>query len=150
MVMLWHCYQVIFNFWFSKLNFFLNLCMYIFFRRAKCWRSNSGFGSIPWRTWKSSYHHKCHGQRYWHRTGTFFALISRKNLIVSFSAIQILCEIIFGEASYSKSAVCVIFWALDFVHLVKFSLQKVQKVQRLKRNHNSVPLNVLKWQILHF
>ena len=37
--------------------------------------------------------------------------------------------------------------AQNFVNLVTFSLQKSAKIHR---NQNSEPLNVLKWQILHF
>ena len=41
----------------------------------------------------------------------------------------------------------VILGALNFVDLVDFSLQKVQKI---KANQISEPLNVFKWHILHF
>ena len=37
--------------------------------------------------------------------------------------------------------------ALNFVDLVNLSPEKVQK---FIKNQNSEPLNVLKWQILHF
>ena len=44
-----------------------------------------------------------------------------------FSVIQILREIHFGESRSAKTAVFTIFGALNFVDLVNFSLQKVQK-----------------------
>ena len=46
-----------------------------------------------------------------------------------------------------KMSFFAILGALDFVNLVNFSVQKVQKVIKLQ---NSEPLNVLRWQILHF
>ena len=64
-----------------------------------------------------------------------------------FSVSQILCEIIFGVSRSSKSAIFTIFWSLNFVILVNFNLQKLQK---FIKNPNSEPLNVLKWLILHF
>jgi len=64
-----------------------------------------------------------------------------------FSVIHILREINFGEFGSSKKAIFAIFWALNFVALVNFSLQKVAKIHE---NQNSKPLNVLKYQILHF
>ena len=49
-----------------------------------------------------------------------------------FSVIQILREIKIGESRNPKTAVFAIFEALDFVSLVNFSLQKVQKLTRIK------------------
>ena len=44
-----------------------------------------------------------------------------------FSAIQILCEINFGESRSSKTAILAILEALKMVHLANFSIQKVKK-----------------------
>ena len=63
------------------------------------------------------------------------------------SVIQILREINLGESSSSKTAVFAIFGALNFVSLVNFSLQKVQKFMK---SQNSESLIVLKWQLLSF
>ena len=63
--------------------------------------------------------------------------------IQHFSVIQILREINFGESGSSNIAAFAIFGALNFVALVNFSLQKLQKFMK---NHNSKTLNVLKWQ----
>ena len=52
----------------------------------------------------------------------------------------ILREIIFGEFRSSEIAIFAILGALNFVHLVIFSLQKVQKFIKIQ---NSEPLNVL-------
>ena len=49
-----------------------------------------------------------------------------------FSVIQILREIKFGESRSSKTAILANFGALNFVGLVKFSLQKVQKFMKYK------------------
>ena len=49
--------------------------------------------------------------------------------------------------SSAKTTIFAILDAVIFVHLVNFSLQKVQK---FKDNQNSVPLNVVKWVILFF
>ena len=65
-----------------------------------------------------------------------------------FSVIQILREINFGNIRSSKTAVFVIFGALNYVDMGNFSLQKVQKLK--KKNQNSVPVNVLQWQIVNF
>ena len=67
--------------------------------------------------------------------------------LLDFYVIQILREIKFGESRSFKTAVFALYGTLDFVYLVNFSLQKVQK---FLTNQNSEPLNVLKWQILHF
>ena len=48
------------------------------------------------------------------------------------SVIQILREIKFGESRSSKTAILANFGALNFVGLVKFSLQKVQKFMKFK------------------
>ena len=64
-----------------------------------------------------------------------------------FSVIQILREIKIGESRNPKTTVIAIFEALDFVSLVNFSLQKVLTNHKYQ---NSEPLNVFKWQILHF
>ena len=50
----------------------------------------------------------------------------------NFSVIQILREINFGESKSSKTVVFAIFGALNFVNLVDFSLQKVQKFLKIK------------------
>ena len=47
--------------------------------------------------------------------------------IAGFSAILILREINFGEPRSAKTAIFTILGAVNFVDLVKFSLQKVQK-----------------------
>ena len=49
-----------------------------------------------------------------------------------FSVIQILCEINFKECRSSITAVFAIFGALNFVDLVNFRLQKVQKFLKIK------------------
>ena len=49
-----------------------------------------------------------------------------------FSVIQILHEINFGGCRSPKSAVFAIFWALNLVDLVNFSIQKVQKCIKIK------------------
>ena len=65
-----------------------------------------------------------------------------------FSVIQILCEINFGESRSSKTAVFDIFGALNkFYQFGKFQPSKSAKIHK---RQNSEPLNVLKWQILHF
>ena len=46
-----------------------------------------------------------------------------------------------------RSAVLAILGAMKMINLVNFSLQKNAKINH---NHNSEPVNVLKWQILHF
>ena len=56
------------------------------------------------------------------------------------SITQILREINLGEFRSSKSTVFAILRALDFVDLVNFSLQKVE---RLIEDQNSESLNVL-------
>ena len=59
---------------------------------------------------------------------------------------QILREISVGVLRSSETAIFfAILGALNFVDLVDFSHQKVQKI---KANQNSEPLNVLEWQIL--
>ena len=50
----------------------------------------------------------------------------------NFFVIQILREIKFGESRSSKTAILANFGALNFVGLVKFSLQKVQKFIQIK------------------
>ena len=45
-----------------------------------------------------------------------------------FTAIQILCEINFGDSRSSKTAVFATFRALKFVNLVHFNLQKVHNI----------------------
>ena len=64
--------------------------------------------------------------------------------ITEFSVNQILREINFGECRRFKTAMFAISGALNFVKLVNFNLQTVQK---FIKNHNSDGLN---WQILHF
>ena len=64
-----------------------------------------------------------------------------------FCITEILREINFEDSRSAKSAVFAILGAVNFVHLVNFSLQKVQK---FIKNQNSEPLNVVKWLILHF
>ena len=49
-----------------------------------------------------------------------------------FSVIQNLREINFGESRSSKTAVFAIFGALNFLDLVDFNLQKVQKFMKIK------------------
>ena len=56
-------------------------------------------------------------------------------------------EINFVDSRSAKSAIFAILGAVNLVHLVNFSLQKVQKCNE---NQNSEPLKVLKWQILQF
>ena len=57
-----------------------------------------------------------------------------------FSVIQILREINFGEFRSCKTAFYAILGALNFVEMVNFSHQKVQK---FIKHQNSKPLNVL-------
>ena len=57
----------------------------------------------------------------------------------NFSVTQILCEINLGESRSSKIAIFAISGALNFAHLVNFSLQKSEKIHK---NQNSEPLNV--------
>ena len=65
-----------------------------------------------------------------------------------FLVIKILRKINFGECNRnSKTAIFAIFWGLNFVNLVNFSLQKLQKDIK---SQNSEPQNVLKWQFLQF
>ena len=49
-----------------------------------------------------------------------------------FSVIQILREINFGDSTSSKTALFAILGAQNFVHLVDFSLQKIQKCIKIK------------------
>ena len=62
---------------------------------------------------------------------TFVKEVSTVWKFQDFSVIQILREINFGEFRSSKFAVCAILRALNLVHLVKFSLQKVQKCLKI-------------------
>ena len=55
-------------------------------------------------------------------------------------------EINLEDSRSAKSSVFAILEAVNFLYLLHFSLQKVQK---FIKNQNSEPLNVLKWQILH-
>jgi len=64
-----------------------------------------------------------------------------------FCITEILREINFEDSKSAKSAVFAILGAVNFVHLVNFSFQKMQK---FIKNQNSEPLNVVKWLILHF
>ena len=56
-----------------------------------------------------------------------------------FSVTQIFREINFGESRSSKPAIFDIFRALNFVDLVNFSLQKVEKIHKIQ---NTEPLNL--------
>ena len=67
--------------------------------------------------------------------------------IQNFSVTQILREINFGDSRSAKCAISTHSEGLNFVNLVDFSLQKVQK---FIKNQVSEPLNVSKWLILHF
>ena len=61
----------------------------------------------------------------------FYYLLNYENTVgkfQDFSVIQILREISFGESRSSETAVLTMFSALNFVHLVIFSLQKVQNL----------------------
>ena len=49
-----------------------------------------------------------------------------------FSVTQILREITFGESTTSKTAIFAISGALNFVNLVNFNLQKVEKFIKIK------------------
>ena len=49
-----------------------------------------------------------------------------------FSVTQILREINFGEFRSSKNAIFAIFGTPNFIDLVNFSLQKVQKFMKIK------------------
>ena len=95
--------------------------------------------------------HKAESKSYFPPKGYAFLLFQVKDYTVwkflDFSVIQILREINFGESRSSKTAVFAILGALNFVNLVHFSLQKVQKFMI---NQNSEPLNVVKWLILNF
>ena len=79
-----------------------------------------------------------------------FAVITGKMLFYAtvwkfqnFSVIQILRETNFEGSRSCKSANSAILGALNFGNLVNFSA-------KIHKNANSEPLNVLKWQILHF
>ena len=61
--------------------------------------------------------------------------------ILGFSVTQILCEINFGESKSLKSAIFAILRALNYVDMVNFSLQRVQK---LTKHQNSEPISMLK------
>jgi len=61
----------------------------------------------------------------------------------SFSITQILREINFGDSRSAKSAVFVILESVNFLYLVNFCLQKVQK---FIKSPNSEPLNQSIWQ----
>ena len=60
---------------------------------------------------------------------------------------KILRETIFGEFRSCRIAIFALLVALNFVDLVNFGLQKGQKSIK---NQVSEPINVLKWQVLHF
>ena len=64
-----------------------------------------------------------------------------------FCITQNLREINFVDSRSSKTGVFANLGAVYFVHLVIFSLKKVQKNHK---NQNSEFLNVAKWLILHF
>ena len=66
-------------------------------------------------------------------------IFREKNLFFStvwkfqvFSVVQILCEINIGNTRSCETAFFAIFEALNFVNLVDFSLQKVQKLIKIK------------------
>ena len=63
-----------------------------------------------------------------------------------FSITQILREINFGDSRSAKSAVFVILES-EFSSFGQFKHSKSAKIHK---SQNSDPLNVLKWQILHF
>ena len=60
---------------------------------------------------------------------------------------EILREINFVDSRSAKTTVFAILGGVKFVNLGNFGLQIVQK---FKKNENSEPVDVLKWQILHF
>ena len=63
-----------------------------------------------------------------------------------FCITQILLEINFVDSRSVKTPVFAIFGALNFINLVNFSLQKVQKCIKIQIS----PSKCGKWQILHF
>ena len=63
-----------------------------------------------------------------------------------FCITKILREINFEDSRNENSAVFATLGAVDFVHLLNYSLQKVKKNHK---NKNSGPGNVFKWLILH-
>ena len=63
-----------------------------------------------------------------------------------FCITEILREIHFVDTRSAKIAVLVILGAVNFVHLVNFQASKSAKIHK---NHNSEPLNVVKWLILY-
>ena len=65
----------------------------------------------------------------------------------NFSATWILREINFGELRSCKTAILAILGAVNFWYFGKYLPSKSAKIHE---NQNSEPLNVLKWQILHF
>ena len=71
-------------------------------------------------------------------------LASRLSTQVS---LHILREINFVDSRSAKTAIFAILGAVNFVHLVNISLQKVQKFLKYQK---SEPLNLLKWQNSHF
>ena len=62
-----------------------------------------------------------------------------------FFAIVILRQINFRESRSSKTAVLAILRTLNFITLVNFCIQNLQKYIK---SPNSEPVNVLQWQIL--
>ena len=63
-----------------------------------------------------------------------------------FSVTQILREIKFGEIRSYENAVSSILMT-EFCYFIRFQPSKSAEIHK---NQNSEPLNVLKWQILHF
>ena len=64
-----------------------------------------------------------------------------------FSITQILREINFEDSRIAKAVIFAILRAVNHVQMVNFSLQKNAQIHK---NKNSEPLNVSKWQLLHF
>ena len=64
-----------------------------------------------------------------------------------FSVRHILHEINFGESRRSKTAVCAVLGALKIIDLVDLYPSEIAKIHK---NHNLEPLDMFKWQILHF
>ena len=81
---------------------------------------------------------------------TYVFAISQKQLLLEFqefSVIQNLREINFRESRGSKTTFFAILKPLNFVNLANYSLHKVPEIHE---NQILEPLNVSKWQILHF
>ena len=66
------------------------------------------------------------------KIGSVLPYFTQRRILTTFSVSQILREINFGESRSNKTAVSPILGALKMINLVNFSLQKMQKLIKIK------------------